>query len=136
MITPGWLIVAAAILAGQTAEAQQTLTLACKGTATANDAKPEAVSVGIIINFTAGTVQGFGSLEVIDYPVKIIDTNDVTVTFSGSKETIFAAYFFGGSIDRITGDLEATFTLFDRKTHVALNRTTYSLQCKPTQRMF
>lgn len=38
-----------------------TLTLACTGTATSEteDAKPEPVSMGIIVNFTAGTVNGF-----------------------------------------------------------------------------
>ena len=44
--------------------ADTTLTLACQGTATditqPVDGKPEPVSMGIIINFTNRTVQGFG----------------------------------------------------------------------------
>src|SRR5262245_32342713 len=46
-----------------TAHAADTvLTLACQGTTTAGteDAKPEPISMGIIVNFTNRTVQGFG----------------------------------------------------------------------------
>ena len=53
--------------------ADTTLTLACQGTATSGveDAKPEPVSMGIIVNFTKRTVQGFGHPGLIDYPVQI-----------------------------------------------------------------
>jgi hypothetical protein len=66
-----------------------TLTLACQGTATANteDAKPEPVSMGIIINFTNRTVQGFGYPGLSDFPVKITAMNEVTVAFGGSEAT-------------------------------------------------
>jgi hypothetical protein len=58
-----------------------TLTLACKGTTSSGveNAKPEPVSMGIIVNFMKRTVQGFGI-----YPVKITAWNDVTVVFEGS----------------------------------------------------
>jgi hypothetical protein len=46
--------------------------------------KPEAISMGIIVNFTARTVQGFGFPG--DDPVKITAWDDVTVAFSGSKK--------------------------------------------------
>jgi hypothetical protein len=73
-----------------------TLTLARKGTsvytsssAEPEDEKPEPVSTGLIVNFTAGTVQGFilpglltGSL---DAPVKITAMNEVTVAFEGFR---------------------------------------------------
>jgi len=53
------------VVAGMTAQAAEpeTLTLACKGTTTAGyeGAKPEPISMGIIVNFSTGTVQGFGS---------------------------------------------------------------------------
>jgi hypothetical protein len=132
MIASRWLIVAAVILAGQTAEAQQpaTLTLACKGTAAgSSDDNSEPVSMGVIINFTVGTVQG-----LMDYSPKIIATNDVTVSFGGSQENIFSVSGMRGSIDRITGDLEATFTFYDMKTRKMLNRRNFALQ--PAQRMF
>jgi hypothetical protein len=47
--------------------ADAMLTLACQGTVTtgAQPDKPELVSMGIIVNFTNGTVQGFNA------PVKI-----------------------------------------------------------------
>jgi len=40
--------------------ADTTLTLACQGTTTVRmeDAKPEPISMGIIVNFTNRTVQG------------------------------------------------------------------------------
>jgi hypothetical protein len=138
MLVSHWLIVAAVILASQTAEAQQptTLTLACKGTATGDDGKPDTISMGIIINLTAGTVQGFGLAGVMDYPLKMTTTNDVRVPFSGSQELISSVSSIRGSIDRVTGDVEATSTLTDPKTHNTLNQTNYALQCKPTQRMF
>jgi hypothetical protein len=138
MLVSRWLIVTAVILASQTAEAQQsnTLTLACKGTATGDDGKPDPISMGIIINLTAGTVQGFGLPGVMDYPLKMTSTNDVRVPFSGSQELISSVSSIRGSIDRVTGDVEATSTLADPKTHNTLNQTNYALQCKPTQRMF
>ena len=51
--------------------ADTTLTLACQGTTTdkmkeAKDAKPAPISMGIIVNFTNGTIQGFGYPGLID----------------------------------------------------------------------
>ena len=51
--------------------ADTTLTLACEGTTTdkmkdAKDAKPAPISMGIIVNFTNGTIQGFGYPGLID----------------------------------------------------------------------
>jgi hypothetical protein len=62
------------------------LTLACKGTTMTPyiDEKPQAISMGIILNFTAGTVQGFGLPGMFDVPVRITAANDVTVAFEGS----------------------------------------------------
>jgi len=65
------------------------LTLACKGTTTwasLPEAKPEPFSMGIILNFSARTVQGFGTPGLMDYPVRITAANDVTVAFGGSGE--------------------------------------------------
>jgi hypothetical protein len=66
------IIALTAMVAGPSMTAQaadSTLTLACQGTATSRtmeDAKPEPVSMGIILNFTKNTVQGFGYL--LGYP--------------------------------------------------------------------
>jgi hypothetical protein len=86
--------------------------------------------MGIIINFTTRTVQGFG-LPGADYPVTIT-ANDVTVTFSGQKEWDSMS----GSIDRVTGDVVADFSSYYGRERKTLLRKIYSLQCKPAQRMF
>jgi hypothetical protein len=127
------------------AQAQQsTLTLACKGTTTVTtmeDAKPEPISMGIIVNFTARTVQGFLSPgALMDYPVKITAMNDVIVAFSGSEDyqrsRRSSVASIDGFIDRVTGDVEATSTLTATNPPKTITSTTYALKCRPTQRMF
>jgi hypothetical protein len=88
--------------------ADETLTLACQGTTTfgTEDAKSEPISMGIIVNFTNRTVQGFGNPGLMDYPVKITAWNDVTVAFGGSAEFAKSSRnSISGSIDRVTGFL-------------------------------
>jgi hypothetical protein len=136
------IIALTAVFAGQTMAhaADATLTLACQGTTTSGveDAKPERVSMGIIVNFTNRTVQGFGTPGLMDYPVKITAWNEVTVVFGGSedffKETQRASIM--GSIDRVTGDAEATSMVTDAKTGKIITSTSYALKCRPAQRMF
>jgi hypothetical protein len=55
------LLALAALSTVQAAEPTGTLTLACDGTATTpkENAKPQPVSMGIVVNFTARTVHGF-----------------------------------------------------------------------------
>jgi hypothetical protein len=116
--------------------ADTVLTLACQGTTTSGveDAKPEPVSMGLIVNFTNRTVQGFGSPGVIDYPVKITAWNEVTVAFLGSEDKYRSS--IRGSIDRVTGDVEATSMVTDAKTGNIVASTSYALKCRPAQRMF
>jgi hypothetical protein len=123
-----------------TAQAQQpvTLTLACKGTISNPLAEPqtETTSMGIIVNFTTGIVQGLHPdwPGFIDYPVKITASNDVTITFSGSQQNGSVLSYTHGSIDRVTGDVEVDVaSVFRNKEET---KTTYTLQCRPTQRMF
>jgi hypothetical protein len=64
VITPSMLLVLAALSTAQAAEPTGTLTLACQGTATDKTdlreaAKPEPVSMGLIIDFTTKTGCGF-----------------------------------------------------------------------------
>src|SRR5262245_2969081 len=101
--------------------ADPTLTLACQGTATAGieDAKPEPVSMGVIVNFTKNTVQGFGDPGFIDYPVKITGINDVIVSFRCTQELGPTFSSITGSIDRVTGDLNATFMVTNTKLNSA-----------------
>ncbi len=131
-------MVAAASMTAQPADA--TLTLACQGTTTVTtmeDAKPEPISMGIIVNFTNRTVQGFGHPGfggLMDFPVKITAWNEVTVAFEGKNQVIEKS--INGSIDRVTGDMEATSTSFNLKTNKTLSSTSYALKCRPAQRMF
>jgi hypothetical protein len=111
--------------------ADTTLMLACKGTITTGDAKPEPISMGLIFNFTKRTVQGLSD------GVKITTWDDVTVSFSHfneDPETKNKSWSLG-NIDRITGDLEASF-FFETPKKVPLDVTTYTLKCRPAQRMF
>jgi hypothetical protein len=41
-----------------------------------------------------------------------------------------------GSIDRVTGDVEADVSLFEPKTMRQIGKTSYALKCRPTERMF
>jgi hypothetical protein len=122
------------MVAGPTAQAaDSTLTLACKGTTTSGleDAKPEPVSMGIIVNFTNRTVHGFV------FPAKITDADEVTVSFEGSKPYSASAIWYNrGGIDRVTGDVEATFTQSDTKTGHIFASTNWLLKCRPALRMF
>jgi hypothetical protein len=118
--------------------ADTTLTLACEGTTTdkMKDAKPAPISMGIIVNFTKNTVQGFGIPGVSDHPVKIRGMNDARIVFDGAHDDGTSAASITGSIDRVTGDVEATDILSNTKTGNVISSTSYALKCKPTQRMF
>jgi hypothetical protein len=114
------------------------LTLACNGTTT-DSSQPDAnqpISMGIIVNFADRTVQGFGSPGLIEYPVVITAANDVAIVFGGHQEVLSSLSSIQGSIDRVTGDVQARSTTFDPKTSHILTQSTYALQCRPTQRMF
>jgi hypothetical protein len=111
--------------------ADTTLTLACQGTTTFGTGDSAPVSMGIIVNFTNRTVHGFV------FPAKITDADEVTVSFEGSKPYSASAIWYNrGSIDRVTGDVEATFTQSDTKTGHIFASTNWLLKCRPTQRMF
>jgi hypothetical protein len=136
------IIALTAMVAGPTAEAADTtLTLACEGTTTdkmkdAKDAKPAPISMGIIVNFTKNTVQGFGIPGVSDHPVKIRGMNDARIVFDGAHDDGTSVASITGSIDRVTGDVEATDMLSNTKTGIVKSSTSYALKCTPTQRMF
>jgi hypothetical protein len=130
------LLLAWGLAATAQAQTAATLTLACKGTVTSSlNSKPEPLSMGLIINFTTRTVHGFG-VPGADYPLTITAANETMVTFSGQHKDTFSTESLGGSIDRVTGDLDATSSTYDEMAHKPLYRTTFSLQCRPAQRMF
>ena len=114
------------------------LVLACKGTAVQSsmpEAKPDVVSMGIIVDFTTKTVQGFGFPGFNDYPVVITSANDVLLVFDGKAHVMTSESSISGSIDRITGDVSAT-SLLTSDAGKVISQTDYSLQCIPSQRLF
>jgi hypothetical protein len=120
--------------------ADTTLTLACQGTATITgmeDAKPEPISMGIIVNFTKKTVHGFGDPIFGEQLIEITRITETTVYFGATGElsrTISRSVI--GTIDRVTGDVSADFMSVDAKTGKNLTSWSYALKCRPTQRMF
>jgi len=105
--------------------AAAALALACKGTVDDKinlDAKPKPISIGIIVNLTARTVTGFTGAN---FPVAITRIDDGRILFRGLNlnSASFAAVY--GSIDRVTGAVEATTD--GLPTLKSLTR--YSLKC-------
>jgi hypothetical protein len=130
------IIALTAMVVGPTAQAaDETLTLACKGTVQRNAMKSEPVSIGIIVNFTARTITGF-TLPTEKLPLTMLNFNDTTVQFSGSDS--ISSLVIDGIIDRVTGDLEATAIRQPSITETTAATTIerYSLKCRPAQRMF
>jgi hypothetical protein len=125
------------IALAQAAEPTGTLTLACEGTTTDTvgpDAKPEPISMGVVVNFTTRTVQGFGS-GLLDYPVEITAVNEVIIAFGGASKpnNVGQHSIISGAVDLVTGELGVTSSFLGT---TGLVSTSYSLKCKPTQRMF
>jgi hypothetical protein len=127
VVTPAMLLALAALAAEPTG----TLTLACEGTLTDVHSNLPAVSASkrIIVDFTERTVKGFG--VPID-KVEVSSVSEALITFGGPNTD--AGWTFQGSIDRVTGDLEAMGTLRGPRGIVGV--MVYSLKCKPAQRMF
>ena len=118
-------LAALSISTAQAAEPTGTLTLACNGTVTGTgtEDKPKPVSMGVIVNFTNRTVQGF------DVLAQITAVDNVVITFNRSNSP-----FLDGRIDRVTGLLQAGYLVMSgNKVTIAQN---YSLKCTPAQRKF
>jgi hypothetical protein len=98
-------------------------------------AKPEPVSMGLIIDFTTNTVAGFERVfpSFSAARVKIIVVDSTSIGFSGT-DPVGATIF--GTVDRITGDVEAATEHWNHETNILQWATSYSLKCKLTQRMF
>jgi hypothetical protein len=117
--------------------ADSTLTLACQGTVitwTQKDAEHEPISVGIIVNLTNGTVQGFGDPGSVD--VKITAVNDVAISFRGSRSDGPVILNISGAMDRVSGLVQARIDKMDGTGIKILDGRRYDLKCRPTQRMF
>jgi hypothetical protein len=130
-------LAALSISTAQAAEPTGTLTLACQGTSTfaGKDilTTQTQVSLGIIVNFADRTVAFGGNADAGNFPViKIIDISEAVVSFLGGS---VPGLHISGSIDRVTGDVEATSEATGTENRTIIMRTLYSLKCKPTQRM-
>ena len=125
----------AAIIADLTIAAQaaaaETLTLTCKGTATirADFPKPYSLSMDLVVDFTARTVQGTARQRpyVFDDQLQITEWNEATVIFRGFSQ--FLDKNISGSMDRMTGDVGMLATS-------TTQTIDYSLKCTPAQRTF
>jgi len=129
-------IAMAAVLSTARAAEPETLTLACQGLETWQGLffsadPPNPSSMSIIVNFAAGTVSGFGPISV-----KIDRVSEQLVSFVGHNNSDEITWTVSGSIDRVTGDVEATSTMLNNKTGNLMGETRYSLKCTPAQRKF
>jgi len=131
------LLVLAGLSTAQAAEPTGRLALACQGTTTTTDLKtrvdekPEPISMGIIVDFPARRVE----FPDAHFPIEIIqDITKTTVSFYGNN--LVYASTIDGTIDRVTGAVEATLVQHARGSDGPHLLTSYSLKCKPTQRMF
>jgi hypothetical protein len=70
---------------------------------------------------------------------KITGANEVTISFQGVKPdgpNAVTNKRIDGSIDRVTGAVDAWATLMNLKTGKMVHSTRYALKCRPAQRMF
>jgi hypothetical protein len=89
--------------------------------------------MGIIVNLADRTVRGWDWPFDLD-ALEIGYVNDTEVRFGGKEESEVRSIIVG-SINRVTGDVQANWSFIDKKGNLE-PRMTYELQCKPTQRMF
>jgi hypothetical protein len=123
-----------AALSATVQAADETLTLACQGTVTETmmekEQKPEPISMGIVVNFSDRTVKGLGRDTA-----EIDNVTERSVDFSvGFMTPRSDPGWTVGSIDRVTGDLEATIRMFSSARRMVVRH--YLLKCRPAQRMF
>jgi hypothetical protein len=129
------MLLALALSTAQAAEPTGTLTLACEGTEITTDttdttdkntraAYGTPISTAINVDFEHRTV------EFDNIPASISQITETTIKFHfGTKPNL------EGTIDRVTGAVEVN-TLCPMSDRYDRSEVTYSLKCKPTQRMF
>jgi hypothetical protein len=133
MKAPMLLVLAGLSISAAQAAEPETQMLACKGTTKDDipDAKPEPISTSIIIDFKAGIIEG----DLAYGRMTITDVTNTSITFKGSDTgRKDYSYTIDGTIDRVTGATEAVQTSVLNERWTLTKR--YSLQCKPTKRMF
>ena len=131
--TTATLLALAGLLIGtaQAAEPKEPLMLACRGEriwwgAPNTDPVKEQVSMGIIVNFTAWTVNGLGRDWRDAIPIHTITETAITFFAERQDDPVEASII--GTIDRITGDVDAGITASGSSGKVSM---LYSLKCNP-----
>jgi hypothetical protein len=107
------------------------LTLSCDGTITNmladSDTKPESVTkMGMLVNLREGTVLGFG------HPTRIKGSDAASMEFEGQNGTWSAQ----GTIDRITGSVQATTMMMNQNNSKLILSYSWDLHCIPVKRVF
>jgi hypothetical protein len=118
-------------LSTSSARAADTLMLTCKGTSidlTKGDAKPEATSMGIVVNFRTRTVD-LSSWPREKSPIEISEMNDVQITFGDLSRAGDRGIL--GTIDRVTGRVLVIDVEVDARTTRVRSTKGYSLECSP-----
>ena len=111
------------------AEAQpDILTLTCNGTMSSGGDQP--ISILMMLNLANRTVRGIGLPGLIDYPIRITTVDDKKITFSSTEAFSHTISSVAGTVDRETGDLEATSTMADEQTLRKFSGITYVARCK------
>ena len=108
------------------------LTLACEGTeiTTATTDKNTQAAYGTPISTAINVDFEHRTVEFDNIPASISEVTETTIKFHfGTKPNL------EGTIDRVTGVVEVN-TLRPMSDGYDRSEVTYSLKCKPTQRMF
>jgi hypothetical protein len=105
--------------------------LSCDGKVTnllGESEKPEIIAkMGVSVNLREGSVLGFAN------PARIRRTDAVSVEFSG----VDGNWSIQGSIDRITGSVNATTMVVNRiNKDKLIASNSWDLQCSPAKRVF
>jgi hypothetical protein len=121
-----------------TAEAQSTLplTLECSGTALNGHTNANITDLPIVVDFDRHTVSGFFWVDPngVHTPIPITTIDADSIDFHGTNKSDLVTSSIAGSIDRISGTVQASATtlLQNGNKRVAF----YNLQCKPTKPLF
>lgn len=122
-----------------------SLTLGCSGTVTttqipkagvANDPTKEKITdFSIVVDFEHRTVSGFwADLNGVHTPLPITSVDANSVGFSASKRLGGISNSINGSVDRITGAVEAIDNSLWQNNSSTM--TVFDLHCKPTKPLF
>jgi hypothetical protein len=119
--------------------ADTTLMLTCKGTAnmtlsTGESGDTGPVSMGLVVDLRARTVAGFREqFTNSQMSLKITEVKEEVLVLGGQLDLPGRSIMdLSGFMDRMTGDMTVTAT---QRPPVVFTKT-YSLKCRPTQRMF